>query len=177
VVQQEGQSVAPIGFGPPPRPLRPQPASVTLVRWPQLLFSSFVDALAIRGRLLFIGGNFDSVGGEPRRFLAAVDRTTGKPTTFAPSPDGVVFSIALANHRVYAGTGFRDSGDRPGRYAWAFSESTAARVAWPLQPAGPVQTVAVAGQHVYVGGAVVRCRTNQPCGLASAVTGNVRRFP
>jgi outer membrane protein assembly factor BamB len=121
----------------------------------------------IRGRLLLIGGNFDVVGGQQRRFLAALDRTTGQATSFAPVPDGLVLSIASGKNRIYVGTGFGDSHQHPGRYAWAFNLATGAPLKWNPRPAGPVQAIALSERQAYLGGAIAQCRANQPCQFTS----------
>jgi len=86
--------------------------------------SSTVDALLLgSGSMLYVGGQFTSVGGTPRTALAAVDRTTGAlVTTFTPpmiswsgsnKPD--VRTLALGNDAngapaLYVGGHFDSAG-------------------------------------------------------------------
>ncbi len=61
-----------------------------------------VRALAIAEPLLFVGGNFVDVLGEPRRHLAAIDMRTGRPTAFDPQPDNQVFRLRVSSGALYA---------------------------------------------------------------------------
>lgn len=61
-----------------------------------------VRALAIAEPLLFVGGNFVDVLGQPRRHLAAIDMRTGQPTPFDPQPDSQVTRLRVSSGAVYA---------------------------------------------------------------------------
>lgn len=61
-----------------------------------------VRALAIAEPLLFVGGNFVDVLGEPRQHLAAIDMRTGRPTAFDPRPDNQVSRLRVSSGAVYA---------------------------------------------------------------------------
>lgn len=61
-----------------------------------------VRALAIAEPLLFVGGNFVDVLGQPRRHLAAIDMRTGQPTAFDPQPDSQVTRLRVSSGVVYA---------------------------------------------------------------------------
>lgn len=61
-----------------------------------------VRALAVAEPLLFVGGNFVDVRGEPRRHLAAIDMRTGRPTAFDPQPDNQVFRLRVSSGALYA---------------------------------------------------------------------------
>ena len=61
-----------------------------------------VLALAIAEPLLFVGGNFVDVLGQPRRHLAAIDMRTGLPTAFNPQPDNQVYRLRVSSGAVYA---------------------------------------------------------------------------
>lgn len=61
-----------------------------------------VQALAIAEPLLFVGGNFIDVLGQPRQHLAALDMRTGQPTSFNPRPNGPVFRLRVSTGSVFA---------------------------------------------------------------------------
>ena len=65
-------------------------------------------ALSPDGRRLYVGGDFNFIGGEPARNLAAVDPSTGKLVTSFDPPriNSGVRAIALAGDRLYAGGNF-----------------------------------------------------------------------
>lgn len=152
----------PSGLAPAP----PSPPAANLVRldWPALDDFGHVGALAVDGRTLYLGGSFDSVGGQPRRYVAAVDRFTGAPLSFAPDPGGMVLALAVANDKLYVGTGFGPKYRANSRYASAYSLSTGAPSRWTPQVPGPVVAVAISGRRAYVGGvARVICAPSGHC--------------
>lgn len=71
-----------------------------------------VRALAARGDTIYLGGLFSSIGGVPRRHLAAVNALTGAPTSWDPSltgPDDLYFGdpfvsvLAISGNTIYVG--------------------------------------------------------------------------
>ncbi|MBI5710259.1 MAG: PQQ-binding-like beta-propeller repeat protein [Candidatus Eisenbacteria bacterium] len=64
---------------------------------------SDVRALQLQGNTLYIGGDFGSVNGVTRNYLAALDATTGElKDNWDPNPDGFIWALALGPHTVYA---------------------------------------------------------------------------
>lgn len=68
--------------------------------------SAHIRALAAVDSLLYVGGEFGSIGGESRICLAAVDTATGRATSWDPGLDGYVWSLAAAGNSLYVGGGF-----------------------------------------------------------------------
>ncbi len=100
----------------------------------------------------FLGGDFDSVGGQPRRNLARVD-AAGSVTAFDPSPNGVVNDLALASGRLVVGGAFTSIAGQPA--SGVASLTPAGALQWGgAVTGGAVRTVAVSadGALVYVGG-------------------------
>lgn len=71
---------------------------------------SFVNALAVSGNTLYVGGGFTQVSGQARSHLAAIDTLTSLPTAWNPAPDATVRSLALDSALVYAGGDFLNAG-------------------------------------------------------------------
>jgi outer membrane protein assembly factor BamB len=66
--------------------------------------SGTVQAIAVKGSTVYLGGSFTKVGGKGHQRLAAVDATTGTPiAAFKPTMDAEVLTLALAGSDVYAG--------------------------------------------------------------------------
>jgi len=82
-----------------------------------------IRALALRDSVLYVGGSFASIGGQPRICLGAVDTSTGLPTDWDPGTDGLVWSLAADGNTVYAGGGFTRAGWLPAAGLAAFSLS------------------------------------------------------
>jgi len=66
-----------------------------------------VDALAVTGDTVFLGGEFATANGSaPRQRLAAVDPQSGAARAWAPSADAPVRSLAVQGPTVFAGGDF-----------------------------------------------------------------------
>jgi hypothetical protein len=64
---------------------------------------SDVRALVLQDNLVYIGGDFGSVNGVTRNYLAALDATTGAVVPgWDPNPDGFIWALALGPKTVYA---------------------------------------------------------------------------
>ena len=103
--------------------------------------------LSADGSRLYAGGQFASVSGGSRPYLASLDAATGAPdTTFRPPiPNGLVFAMAVSGGRVYAAEG------GPGGQAAAYDAATGAR-SWRYAADGDVQGVTVLSGKVYLAG-------------------------
>jgi trimeric autotransporter adhesin len=49
-----------------------------------------VERLVLSGSTLYVAGQFEQIGGQERRYLAALSTATGLATTFAPEPNGEI---------------------------------------------------------------------------------------
>ena len=58
--------------------------------------SGIIQAAAAGATTLYVGGWFESIGGQPRRHAAAIDIATGQITPWNPRPDANVTDIAVA---------------------------------------------------------------------------------
>src|SRR5439155_18734229 len=54
-----------------------------------------IRGLALVDSVLYVGGSFASIGGQPRICLAAVDTATGLATEWNPELDGLIWSLAV----------------------------------------------------------------------------------
>jgi hypothetical protein len=66
----------------------------------------YVEALAVQGDTVYTGGRFTSVGGQPRTNLAALEITTGNPTTWTPNPNNTVHTLIFSKAAIYIGGDF-----------------------------------------------------------------------
>lgn len=113
-----------------------------------------VQALAIAEPLLFVGGNFLDVLGQPRQHLAALDMRTGQPTAFNPRPNGPVFRLRVSSGSVFAVGGFNavPGYGRAGVAAW--DVTTGVLETFSPQPLQAVVDVAFFRDRVALVGAV-----------------------
>ena len=80
-----------------------------------------VNAFAVSGNTLYLGGDFSQVDGVSHRKLAAVNLTTGAlVTTWKPTVDGLVETMVALGGKVYAGGYFFNATDSTGTHAQPF---------------------------------------------------------
>ncbi len=115
-----------------------------------------VNAVARVGDRIYVGGEFTSVGGQPRAGLAALDAVTGRLiTTWRADVTGSVQALAPSSDgtALYVGGDFTQISGVTRRHLAAVSTATGAVAAWsPRAIGGPVLALAAAGGHVWVGG-------------------------
>ncbi|HEX8299973.1 MAG TPA: T9SS type A sorting domain-containing protein, partial [Rubricoccaceae bacterium] len=112
--------------------------------------SGSVNALAVSGGLVYAGGAFTSVGGQPRNRLAALD-ATGTATAWNPNADATVSALAVSGGVVYAGGVFSTVGGQP-RNRLAALDATGTPTAWNPSADVNVFALSVSGGAVYAGG-------------------------
>jgi glucose/arabinose dehydrogenase len=112
-----------------------------------------VRALAISSNAVYIGGNFTSLGGQPRSQLGAVDKSNGNALPWNPGvPANTVYALAVSGNVVYIGGDFPSvSTNGPPRLA-AVDATSGAVVDWAPAPGGSVLSLLQAGNWIYVGG-------------------------
>ncbi|WP_159081295.1 PKD domain-containing protein [Nocardioides sediminis] len=138
------------------------PVTVTADALPTTQINGVVWSQAMRGDIVYAGGNFDEARpagaaegtGVLRDNLVAYDVTTGEMTDFDPSFDQQVRAVAVDGDRLYVGGEFSTVDGQPrGRLA-AFDLTTGELVdGFAPQVNGSVQAIAVGSNgNIYVGG-------------------------
>jgi outer membrane protein assembly factor BamB len=104
-----------------------------------------IDAMALSGSTLYVGGDFTSVGGHPRTHVAALSTATGRVLGWAPQiKTDQVLAVLLGGSNVYFGG-----------FDVASSYDTAGKLRWNSPPGGidaVVDAMAASGGVVYAGG-------------------------
>jgi trimeric autotransporter adhesin len=118
--------------------------------WPPPLCTS----MCVAGGSLYVGGYFESVAGQPHRYLASWDRHSGRVTDWTPAPDDVPAVIASKGDTLFVGGLFHMVGGWQHRAGLAAIDLTTGRVRpWNPNPNGAICTaVAVRGDRVFVSG-------------------------
>ena len=93
--------------------------------------NSTVDAMALNGNALYLGGSFNSINNSiPRSGLAAVDTGTGVVTSFQADANGAVSDIKINNGKLYVGGQFTNIQGVTRNYGARFSLATGALDNW-----------------------------------------------
>jgi beta-propeller uncharacterized protein DUF5122 len=69
-------------------------------------------ALAVSGNTVYVGGDFSSIGGQARNYVAALDTTldTNNASAWDPNADSWVSTLAVSGNTVYVGGDFTSIG-------------------------------------------------------------------
>ena len=105
-----------------------------------------VDAIAPSGRVVYLAGVFDNLGGKMRSQIGAVDATTGRAISWAPAVQSdQMLALAVSGSKVYAG-GFQTGSefDSSGRLGWNSPPETG--------ETANVNAIVVTHGAVYLGG-------------------------
>jgi hypothetical protein len=115
-----------------------------------------VKTLQVASSVVYVGGRFAAIGGQPRNGLAAIDPSTGSATPWNPDPGSSgaseVSSLVLSGSTLYVGGSFTSIAGQARSDLAALDADTGAATAWSPNPTGPVDALAVSGSTVYVGG-------------------------
>lgn len=101
----------------------------------------------------YIGGEFTSVGGQPRNRLARINND-GTLNIWNPNINGTVNALALYYNTLYVGGTFSSVGGKSRNNIAAINTQTAVPTDWNPNANGSIHTVitSVEGSSIYVGG-------------------------
>jgi hypothetical protein len=147
-----------------------------------------VHAIAVRGDAIYLGGNFTSIGGQPRNRIAKVAPDGTLDPTFNPNATGGnipgIDTIVVTDSDAYAGGDFSTIGGQP-RLDLAKLNPVTGLVDGGRQSFDPdplngvnlsrVRTLQVPGDEVYVGGdfTTIGGRSRNKLAKISGTTGDV----
>lgn len=111
----------------------------------------YVQALAVRQGIVYVGGHFTGIGGQTRPGLAALELATGLSTSWDPHVVEVT-SLVLADSTIYAGGFFRSAGGAPRLHVAEISLGSGLATAWNPGVNDAVRTLSLASGRLFVGG-------------------------
>ena len=121
--------------------------------------SASVNAIAVAGGSVYLGGGFDVIGGATRHALVAVDARNGSTTSWNPrvsesDGDEEVSALALSGSTLYVGGSFDTAGGAKRKLMAAFDTRSGKVTSWAPK-AGPMLDVfafAATPKAIYAGG-------------------------
>lgn len=131
------------------------------LRWnsPPGGISASVNAIAVVGATVYLGGSFDVIGGANRHALVAVDARNGATTSWNPrvsQNDGTeeVNSLAVSGSTLYVGGGFDSAGGAKRNLLASFDTRSGKLTPWTPKPGAilNVYALAVTPRAVYAAG-------------------------
>ena len=106
----------------------------------------------IQAQVVYIGGDFTEVDGQPRNHLASIDVLSGTLTSWNPNVNGVVRAIQVGWDTLYVGGDFSMVGSTVRNQLACFAFPSGSLTPWNPNANGPVRTLDVQGNTAYVGG-------------------------
>jgi hypothetical protein len=117
---------------------------------------SQVNSLAISGSTIYVGGLFETAGGQSRNNLAEISLSTGLATAWNPNVTGsvgtAVNSLVISNTTLYIGGYFSAAGGQSRNNLAEISLSTGLATAWNPNVNLEVKTLALSSSTIYIGG-------------------------
>lgn len=111
-----------------------------------------VEAVQQVGGRLWVGGDFDTLGGQPRSNLGAIDAASGAVLAPDPSPNHAVRTLAPLGDHVFAGGAFGGLGGVARKGLAAIDLQTGKPTAWAPAVSGAVSALHVGAGRIYAGG-------------------------
>ncbi len=123
-------------------------------------------ALSPDRSILYVGGAFTSIGGQPRERIAALDAATGAVLNWNPGASHDVYAILPTESVVYVGGQFTSIGGQSRQYIAALDPVSGLATAWNAGADATVRCLARGGSKLYVGGSFKNIGGKQRWGLA-----------
>jgi hypothetical protein len=101
--------------------------------------------------VIYVGGDFLTMGGQPRNSLAALDPVTGLATPWNPGANAAVHAVTLLDGVVYVG-GWFDTIDGVPRRNLAAVDRNGTVTSWSPDADDEVQALAASDSTIYAGG-------------------------
>ncbi len=94
--------------------------------------NNYINSIIIDGNNIYVGGDFTTIGGQTRNYIAKLNNTDGNAdATWDPNADGIIYTIALNGSNIYAGGDFTSIGGQTKHYIAKLNNTTgAANASW-----------------------------------------------
>ncbi len=111
-----------------------------------------VEAMQLGTNTVYVGGSFDSIGGDSRPYVAEISLETGSSTSWRPNPNFSISAIEVDDNNVYVGGSFSTIGPDTRNYLAAISRTTGSSTSWNPNPNSTVYVLEKDATNLYVGG-------------------------
>ena len=106
---------------------------------------SEIRGIPTSGAVLYLGGSFTTIGDSIRNKVAAVDTSTGMPTSWDPNANNNVLTLAVSGSTVYVGGYFTSIGGQSRNYVAALDATTGYATSWDPSASSLVNSVMLCG--------------------------------
>jgi hypothetical protein len=113
---------------------------------------TIVTSLAVRGGAVYVSGDFASIGGKLRSYIAALDTTNGEASAWNPGANDIARAMVLSGNTLYVGGQFTQIGGQRRKYIAALDATNGVVTAWNPEADYDVFALASSGSTIYAGG-------------------------
>jgi hypothetical protein len=132
-----------------------------------------IKSLLLSGNLLYVGGTFTNIGGQVRRYIAALTNSTATASPWNPGASFTVNTMALDGGTLYVGGGFSSIGGSNRNSLAALDTTVGNATGWNPNPnVSQVNAIAVGSNTVYVGGGFTTIGGSNRTALAALDSGS-----
>lgn len=145
---------------------------------PNVTGATFPVVLSMKliGSNLYVGGQFDHVGGLTRNNLAAVDTASGAPTPWNPNANGFIYPMLVRGSTLIVGGGFTSVGVQARENVAEIDLASGMLTAFEMNADNAVVTLAAGASSLYMGGYFDNIDYLPQRRLAAADIGSVAPF-
>jgi hypothetical protein len=116
-----------------------------------------IHTMAAAGGKLYVGGEFDTLSGQPRRCLASFELSTGDLTSWDPRPSSArgvpeIDCVHAVNGSVYVCGFINAVGGKPRNFVAELDADTGLATDWNPDPLNNVWSISTDDSSVYLGG-------------------------
>ncbi|MBI5170564.1 MAG: T9SS type A sorting domain-containing protein [Candidatus Eisenbacteria bacterium] len=111
-----------------------------------------VRSILVRGRKVYVAGDFTTISSTPRNRAACLDAVYGTPQAWNPNASGAVNTIVALDDKIFAGGSFTTIGGQARNRIAALDTLNGAATAWNPNANAAVFAVFATPSRVYVGG-------------------------
>jgi uncharacterized repeat protein (TIGR01451 family) len=119
---------------------------------PSIYNKGYINTLKVIDNLVYIGGYFSAIGGQPRTNLAAIDKITGLATSWSPNPNGGITVSEVYGSLLYVSGGFTTVGGKDKKYFAAINLANGQTTDWKPNLNSWATSMAVNSKAIYIGG-------------------------
>lgn len=115
-------------------------------------FEKGVYSLVVSGSIVYAGGWFTAIGGQPRNHIAALNAADGTATSFNPNANAYAHTLALSGSTLYAGGGFTSINGKARNNIAALNAADGTVTNFNPGVSGNVRALMLSASTLYVGG-------------------------
>ncbi len=114
--------------------------------------SARVRSMIYYNGLIYAGGDFTVLGGQPRNYIGALDVSSGNATSWNPNLNNVVYTLTFQGADILAGGDFTQAGLLGRPNICKIDTQSAVSSVWNIYANKTIKTIAISGTNLFAAG-------------------------